>query len=124
MKCINCHSQNLRKIFSLGEQPISSIFYKTKKLKLKKYPLILYECGKCKLVQFSQKTPVNEIYGTNYAYKTALSSDMIKHLYEKYKKLQSKNMTFIGRCGLYAYLDMHQAINSSLAIAKRFKDKK
>jgi UDP-galactopyranose mutase len=47
-----------------------------------------------------------------------------KKIYEKYKKLQSKNMTFIGRCGLYAYLDMHQAINSSLAIAKRFKDKK
>ncbi len=90
MKCINCHSQNLRKIFSLGEQPISSIFYKTKKLKLKKYPLILYECGKCKLVQFSQKTPVNEMYGTNYAYKTALSSDMIKHLYEKYKKLNKR----------------------------------
>lgn len=47
-----------------------------------------------------------------------------KKIYEKYKKLQSKNMTFIGRCGLYAYLDMHQAINSSLAIAKRFEDKK
>jgi len=45
-----------------------------------------------------------------------------KKTYEKYKKLQSKNMTFIGRCGLYAYLDMHQAINSSLAIAKRFED--
>tara|TARA_R100000951_G_scaffold107746_1_gene103397 strand:- start:505 stop:1506 length:1002 start_codon:yes stop_codon:yes gene_type:complete len=45
-----------------------------------------------------------------------------KKIYEKYKNLQSKNMTFIGRCGLYAYLDMHQAINSSLAIAKRFED--
>ena len=31
-------------------------------------------------------------------------------------------MTFIGRCGLYAYLDMHQAINSSLTIAQRFKE--
>ena len=45
-----------------------------------------------------------------------------KKLYQKYQNLQSKNMTFIGRCGLYAYLDMHQAINSSLAIAKRFED--
>jgi UDP-galactopyranose mutase len=31
-----------------------------------------------------------------------------------------KNMTFIGRCGLYAYLDMHQAVSSSLAIVRKF----
>ena len=30
------------------------------------------------------------------------------------------NMTFIGRCGQYQYLDMHQAIASSLAIVARF----
>ena len=29
-------------------------------------------------------------------------------------------MTFIGRCGLYAYLDMHQAVSSSLATVRRF----
>jgi len=46
-----------------------------------------------------------------------------KKIYEKYKKLKpSIDMTFIGRCGLYAYLDMHQAINSSLTIAQRFKE--
>jgi UDP-galactopyranose mutase len=31
-----------------------------------------------------------------------------------------ENMTFIGRCGLYAYLDMHQAVSSALEISKRF----
>ena len=59
---------------------------------------------------FERYYPVKDASGNN------------KKTYEKYKKLQSKNMTFIGRCGLYAYLDMHQAINSSLAIAKRFED--
>ena len=43
-------------------------------------------------------------------------------LYEKYKAEQPENVTFIGRCGLYAYLDMHQAINSALAIARKFKN--
>lgn len=41
-------------------------------------------------------------------------------LYEKYKNEQPENMTFIGRCGMYAYLDMHQAVNSAMATAKRF----
>jgi len=43
-----------------------------------------------------------------------------RKLYEQYKSEQPDNMTFIGRCGLYAYLDMHQAVNSALATAKRF----
>lgn len=52
--------------------------------------------------------PVKDIYGKN-----------IK-IYEKYKSQTPKNVTFIGRCGLYAYLDMHQAVSSSLAIAEKF----
>jgi UDP-galactopyranose mutase len=45
-----------------------------------------------------------------------------RELYEKYKAEQPENMTFIGRCGLYAYLDMDQAVNSALAIARKFKE--
>ena len=40
--------------------------------------------------------------------------------YKKYNKEKDPNITFIGRCGLYVYLDMHQAISSSLAISKKF----
>jgi UDP-galactopyranose mutase len=50
--------------------------------------------------------------------------DGINHkLYESYKSKTPHNMTFIGRCGMYAYLDMHQAISSSLSIAKKFIEK-
>lgn len=40
----------------------------------------------------------------------------------KYKELAStyENMTFIGRCGTYQYLDMHQVINQSLMSAERW----
>jgi UDP-galactopyranose mutase len=41
--------------------------------------------------------------------------------YERYKIIPSYNMEFIGRCGMYVYMDMHQAINSSLATVKRFR---
>lgn len=52
--------------------------------------------------------PVKDIHGEN------------RSLFKKYEKMVSGNMTFIGRCGLYAYLDMHQAVSTSLAIARRF----
>ncbi|QWD04659.1 hypothetical protein G6720_04160 [Polynucleobacter paneuropaeus] len=41
-------------------------------------------------------------------------------LYKKYLLLTPDNVTFIGRCGLYAYLDMHQAISSAMSIAENF----
>jgi len=43
-----------------------------------------------------------------------------KMLYEKYKSIKNDKVTFIGRCGLYAYLDMHQAISTSLSTVKSF----
>ena len=43
-------------------------------------------------------------------------------LYERYKALAAAepNISFIGRCGTYQYLDMDQVINQSLASAKKF----
>jgi UDP-galactopyranose mutase len=52
--------------------------------------------------------PVKDISGVN------------RHLFKQYLSMTPKNMTFIGRCGLYAYLDMHQAVSSSLAVARTF----
>lgn len=42
--------------------------------------------------------------------------------YEQYRALAERlpNMTFIGRCGTYQYLDMDQVINQSLAGVTRF----
>lgn len=39
-------------------------------------------------------------------------------LYRRYHELVPSRMRFIGRCGLYAYLDMHQAISSALRLAE------
>lgn len=43
-----------------------------------------------------------------------------RELYELYKNETTEKMTFIGRCGLYAYLDMDMACNSALATARKF----
>jgi len=52
--------------------------------------------------------PVKDLKGEN------------RKLYDEYKKLIPKNMEFIGRLGLYSYLDMHQCINSALITARKF----
>ena len=46
-----------------------------------------------------------------------------RELYEKYKAEQPEYMTFIGRCGMYVYIDMHMAVNSALRAAKEFLDR-
>lgn len=40
--------------------------------------------------------------------------------YEKYKAIPNEKMTFIGRLGNYVYIDMHQAVNMSLQLAKKY----
>ncbi|MFT7228460.1 MAG: UDP-galactopyranose mutase [Methylophilaceae bacterium] len=52
--------------------------------------------------------PVKDIQGAN------------RNLYHQYKSMTPGNVTFIGRCGLYAYLDMHQAVASAMSIAKKY----
>lgn len=52
--------------------------------------------------------PVKDIQGLN------------RELYLKYKSIPNINVTFIGRLGLYAYLNMDQCINSALAAAHHY----
>ena len=52
--------------------------------------------------------PVKDIDGKN------------KDIYLKYKKIENEKMTFIGRCGTYQYLDIHQVVSQSLATANNF----
>jgi UDP-galactopyranose mutase len=58
---------------------------------------------------FQRYYPVKDVDGSNRA------------IYKKYEEMvDTTKMQFIGRCGMYVYLDMHQAVSSSMAIAKRF----
>ena len=87
MICRNCHRKRLKKIITIGRQPISSVFLSKKINNLKKHSLDLYECQICKLVQFYKLAPLKDMYGTTYGYRTSLSKMMISHIKEKYKKI-------------------------------------
>ena len=74
-----------------------------------KYTTLTYEEPCDYMVNdFQRYYPVKDVNGEN------------RKKYEQYKKLTRSNMTFIGRCGMYVYIDMHQAINSALATAEKF----
>lgn len=57
-----------------------------------------------------------------YPVKTADVECPHRALYRRYKERadQDPKLTFIGRCGLYAYLDMGPCISSTLAVIHRF----
>lgn len=46
-----------------------------------------------------------------------------REIYNKYAQLNHPKMVFIGRLGLYAYLDMHQCVNAALITAEQFLSK-
>ncbi len=55
-----------------------------------------------------------------YPVKTA--DNRYEIILERYKSLSDahKNMTFIGRCGTYQYLDMHQVVNQALTTSRKW----
>ena len=52
--------------------------------------------------------PVKDIDGFN------------REIYNKYRSIKNDKVQFIGRCGLYVYIDMDMAISSSLAVVDNF----
>jgi 2-polyprenyl-3-methyl-5-hydroxy-6-metoxy-1,4-benzoquinol methylase len=90
MKCKNCKSNKLIKIIKIGKHPISSVFYDSKKLNLKKYCLDLFRCLDCELVQLSEIAPLKKMYGVTYGYKSGISPYMLQHLKKKYEFLKKK----------------------------------
>lgn len=58
---------------------------------------------------FERYYPVKDVAGINRA------------LYLEYKNMTPENITFIGRCGKYIYINMDQAVSAALSIAGKFK---
>ena len=88
--CINCKSKNMMLVVEIEPQPLSGVFLDKKIKNQTKYPLNLYRCEKCKLVQFKKRTKKIKMFGDTYEYKTSLSNLMISHIYKKVNFLKKK----------------------------------
>lgn len=51
--------------------------------------------------------PVKDLLGAN------------RSLHQQYVDLGSAGMSFVGRCGMYAYLDMHQAVSAAILVSEK-----
>jgi UDP-galactopyranose mutase len=56
--------------------------------------------------------PVKDVEGIN------------RQLYARYASIHNPKVTFMGRLGLYAYLDMHQCVSAALKLAQDFIESK
>ncbi len=76
-----------------------------------KFTTLTYE-EPCDYVEndYQRYYPVKDIDGKN------------QRIYKTYKDIENPKVTFIGRCGMYVYINMDQAINSSLAVVTKYKE--
>lgn len=90
-RCRICRSFRLKKVFSLGNQPLANSLLKEPG-KAKTYPLELYQCQHCTLLQLGKVVPKEEMY-EEYYYIPSVAKTGLKH----FQKLAQK---LIGTLGL------------------------
>jgi len=74
--CRLCTSNNLRDVFSLGEQYISDFVPKEKIGKGMKAPLELVMCQRCSLLQLRHTAPQELLYARHYWYRSGVTDTM------------------------------------------------
>ncbi len=77
--CRNCKKKKLEYLFSFGKICFTGKF-PPKGKNIKKAPLTLVMCKKCKLVQLANKFNLKYLYGPDYGYRSNVSKTMVSHL--------------------------------------------
>lgn len=88
MKCRICNSKDLKLVFSLGKQPLANNFVE-KGVELKKYPLDLYKCRHCTLLQIGKIVSKEEMFD-NYLYIPSVSKTYLENFARIAKKLTTE----------------------------------
>ena len=111
--CRYCLSKNLKQLISLGDQPPSNSFISPKKIKKeKKFPLELYICRNCYLVQLLDVVSGKKIFD-KYSYLSSSSKALVNHFnkfafnLEKKFKLSSKDVVVDIGCNDGILLDAY-----------------
>ncbi len=84
--CRICKSDDLVLFLSLGEQPpVDNFVTKEQIADEKRYPLDVYFCRTCNLVQLLDVVDADELFHQEYAYFSSASAPLVKH-FEEYAK--------------------------------------
>ena len=100
MKCRSCSSISNNTFLNLGNTPPSNAFLKVKNVKEKIYPLKIFFCENCYLVQTKDFASRKELFNNDYVYFSGYSDTWIKHLKIFVKDLEQKKIINSSRNSL------------------------
>jgi hypothetical protein len=91
-KCQICGSGRIFNFLSLGHQPPSDTFLRKEQLKEYEiyYPLDVYFCEDCKLVQLGYAVNPEELFYEGYSYNTGTSGELVRNFANLTEKLIKK----------------------------------
>ena len=91
-KCRFCGHKLQKPFLSLGHSPLSNAYLPENSLNKMEpfYPLEVYVCGKCFLVQLDEFEKAEDIFSTDYAYFSSYSSSWLKHCSEYVEMMMRK----------------------------------
>ncbi|MBL8025657.1 MAG: methyltransferase domain-containing protein [Fibrobacteres bacterium] len=89
LKCRACGTILKDPFLSLGSQPLSNAYLTKEQLTVMEphYPLDLYVCAKCRLVQLPECEKAENIFNENYAYFSSFSESWLAHCREYTEKV-------------------------------------
>lgn len=93
-RCRICGNPNLVSVLHLGEQHLTGVFPRNRQRQPTCGPLELVKChapedsAACGLVQLRQSYRLEEMYGMDYGYRSALNQSMVRHLRAKVESLR------------------------------------
>ena len=87
--CQICNSKNINEVFDFGFQPLADDLVKEDKKNLPSlsYPLKIYLCKSCRLLQNNFIVDDKKLYSDNYHYRPGISKTVKKNLYDLASKL-------------------------------------
>ncbi|MCL5030020.1 MAG: class I SAM-dependent methyltransferase [Bacteroidetes bacterium] len=95
MKCRFCNNELKNVFVDLGHSPLSNSFLRKEELECpeKYYPLKVFVCSKCYLVQTGEEKKPEEIFNEDYIYYSSFSKSWLKHA-EEYVKMMMKRFEY------------------------------
>ena len=90
-RCRICGNGKFLEVLDLGVQALTGVFPATREQTVTEGPLKLVKCtdepGCCGLLQLAHSYDHDELYGTNYGYRSGLNQSMVQHLHGKIRKI-------------------------------------
>jgi D-mycarose 3-C-methyltransferase len=92
-QCRICKASNLTRILALGDHPPVDNFLTEAQIQdEKRYPLDVYFCDDCKLVQLLDVVDEEELFHGDYAYFSSASKPLVEHFKSYVEDLKNENL--------------------------------